>query len=359
MSGQTTRQMIALYEQEASPTMFLSGLLRSPARNFHTTEEVEFDIIRSGEDVATVITDLSTGGNLNELDGYTNKSFKPPIFQEQAALNSFDLIKRQAGVDPFQSPDFQANATLKAFSLIRKLDDMVRRAVELQASQMFQTGVLTLLNKAGVASYSLDYKPKVTHFPTVAISWSSGSSDKLGDIQSLGNVIRQDGLSDPNMLIFGETAWSQFINDTNVLAQLDTRRVGIGEIRPENRGEGAVFQGFIWIGSYRYEMWTYTGRYKHPTTGVPTKFIADDKVIVMDGSARFDLTFGAIPLINTGQPPALPGLPQRMNSTTGGFGITTNSWVTQNGTSLFVSAGSRPLCIPTAIDRYGAIDTTV
>ena len=358
MSGQTTKQMISLYEQEASPTMFLSGFFQTPARNFHTTEEVEIDIRRSGEDVATVITDLSTGGNVNEMSGYTNKNFKPPIYQEEGALNSFDLIKRQAGDNPFQNPDFQANATLAAFSQIRKLDDMVRRAVELQASQVLQTGTLTLLNKAGAAAYSLDYKPKATHFPTVPASWS-GASDKIGDLQTLGNVIRADGLSDPNILVFGEGAWTNFINDTAVQAILDKRNINVGEVRPETRGQGAVFQGRIWIGSYVYEMWTYTGRYKHPTTGVSTKFIDDDKVIMMDSGARLDLTFGAIPLISTGQPPALPGLPQRLNSTTGGFGITTNSWVAANGTSLHVSAGSRPLCIPTAIDRYGALDTII
>ena len=61
MSGSTTKRMISAYIQMAAPVMFLSGLFRSPAENFHTTEEVEIDIIRSDEDVSIVVQDLSTG----------------------------------------------------------------------------------------------------------------------------------------------------------------------------------------------------------------------------------------------------------------------------------------------------------
>ncbi len=52
MSGSTTRRMLAAYIQMAAPTLFLSGFFRSPPANFHTTEEVEIDIVRSDEDIA-------------------------------------------------------------------------------------------------------------------------------------------------------------------------------------------------------------------------------------------------------------------------------------------------------------------
>jgi hypothetical protein len=43
---------------------------------------------------------------------------------------------------------------------------------------------------------------------------------------------------------------------------------------------------------------------------------------------------------------ALPGI---------GMDIITNAWVTQDGTSLMVSASARPLTIPTAIDTIGCM----
>ena len=73
MSDTTTKVMLEAYKQERSPTMFLSGMFRSPRRNFHNSEEVEIDIVRSEEDVSIAIQDLSAGARLNSGDIYTKK----------------------------------------------------------------------------------------------------------------------------------------------------------------------------------------------------------------------------------------------------------------------------------------------
>lgn len=358
MSDQTTSRMLTAYFQDAAPTSFLSGFFQTPEQNFHNSEKVEIDIERSDEDIATVLTDLSTGAQLNSFDKYTNKEFTPAIYDEAATLNSFDLIKRMPGDNPFKDISFQANATVQAFKVFRKLENKVRRAVELMSSQVLQTGKLELNDSAGNPAFLLDYAPKVTHFPTVAIAWSAAGSTKLKDLQDLAEEIRSNGLHNPNVLVFGSLAWNEFIADTAVQALLDNRRIVLGGIRPENRGNGAHFKGTLWVGDFEFEMWTYTGRYKHPVTGVKTKFMDDNKVIMLDSEARYDLTFGSIPLIERrGQ--VLTGLPERMVSTSNGFGMTTNSWVEVNGKSLSVSAGTRPLVIPTAIDTYGCLTTIV
>ncbi len=357
-STRTTVRMIQAYFQESAATMFLSSFFRTPAENFHASEEVEIDIERSDEEIATVITDLSAGGNVNVSDQYTNKRFKPPVYKEIGTLNAYDLMGRNPGDNPFESVEFQVNATKRAFAIFRKLEKKVRRAVELMSSQVLQTAVLTLRDEEGNSAYQLNFSPKSTHFPTAAIAWNNGSSTKRGDIDALAQVIRTDGLSDPDVLIFGEVAWEQWITDPEILALLDNRRVGVGETKPESRGEGATFQGFMWIGNYRYEMWTYSGRYKDPADGVTKKYLNDEKVIMMASNARMDLTYGSIPLIQR-QGPGLSFLPDRMTSTGEGFGMTTNSWVNNEGTSLNVSAGTRPLTIPTAIDLYGCLDVNI
>src|SRR6056297_1909079 len=166
MSGNTTRRMISAYFQEASPTAFFSGMFQTRPENFHSSEEVEIDIVRSEEDVSIVIQDLSTGYRMNSDDLYTNKGFKPPIHKEAIPLNAFDLIKRMPGENPFQSPDFRANVITKMFSGMRKIERKIRRSIELQASQVLQTGVVTLTDINGAALYTLDYAPKTAHFPT-------------------------------------------------------------------------------------------------------------------------------------------------------------------------------------------------
>lgn len=357
MSDQSTKRIIEMYMEEAEAPMFLSGFFQTPPRNFHTSEKVEIDIIRDDEDVAIVITDLSVGGRLNEATEYTNKAFTPPIFNEMGAIKAYDLIKRTPGVDPFQDPNYGANALREAVKIFRRLERKIRRAIELMASQVLQTGTLTLIDQNGTALYTLDFKPKATHLATAAAAWS-GPSDKLKDIEDLAVVVRRDGKRQPKVLIFGKTAWKHWLDDENVRARFDQSALNIAQLMPQPRGTGATFQGFVWIGNYRFEMWTYDGWYKHPQTGALTPYVEDDNVIMLSEGGRLDLSFGAIPRIAAPDPRAMPFLPPRMSSPERGLDLTTNAWITPDGKSLMVEAGTRPLTIPTAIDTFACLDTS-
>lgn len=363
MSGTTTTRMIRVYNQMAQPTLFLSGFFQSPPENFHTSEEVEIDIVRSDEDVSIVIQDLSTGYRMNSDDLYTNKGFKPPIHKEAITLNAFDLIKRMPGQNPFESPDFRANLIGRMFNGMTKIERKIRRAMEQQASQVLQTGIITLTDSAGVALFTLDYKPKATHFPTAGVSWASATgAQKIADINSLAEVVRNDGLADPDQLILGIDAFENFISDTAIQARFDIRRIDLGTISAfEMRGNGGTFRGIVEIGNYRYDVWTYGGRFKDAQTGNKVQFIDSGKIIVRASSGRLDATFGAIPnigsMLGAQATNLLPELPGRVSNVDGGMDLFTNAWLSQDGEQLFGGIGARPLMIPTAIDTYGCLDT--
>lgn len=363
MSGNTTKRMIRAYQQMAQPMLFLSGLFQSPPENFHTSEEVEIDIVRSDEDISIVIQDLSTGYRMNSEDLYTNKGFKPPIHKEAMPINSFDLLKRMPGQNPFQSPDFRANVILRMFNGMTKIERKIRRSIEVQASQVLQTGVVTLTDINGNALYTLDYKPKASHFPTAGTSWATATgAQKLADINSLAEQIRNDGLADPDQLIMGVDAFENFISDADVQKRFDIRRIDLGTISAmEMRGNGGTFRGIVEIGNYRYDVWTYGGRYKDPQTGNKVQFVDPGKIIVRASSGRLDATFGAIPNIGSlmgGQASQLlPELPSRVSNAAGGMDLFTNAWLSADGEQLFGGVGARPLMIPTAIDTFGCLDT--
>ena len=357
MSDASTKRMIEMYLEEATAPMYLSGSFQSPPRNFHNTEEVEFDVLRDDEDVAIVIQDLSVGARSNESNRYTNKSFIPPIYDEEGAITAFDMIKRQPGVDPFQDPNFAANAFNEASRVFRKLEKKIRRAVELMSSQVLQEGKLDLKDQAGVSLFEMDFKPKASHFITTGVSWIGGAGDPLNDLDVLAQDVRRDGKRTPDRLTFGRLAFDDFISNAEVQTRLDNRRMVLGEVAPQARGEGATFQGFVWIGHYRFEMWTYDGFFTDPATGLSTPYVTDDFVIMQSTGARMDLTFGAIPQIIRPDSRALAFLPPRISDTGVGVDLTTNAWFTPNNRNLMVSAGTRPLTIPTAIDTYGRIDT--
>lgn len=357
MSTKATKRMLAAYFQSAPPSGFLSGMFLSPPRNFHDTEEVEIDIVRSEEDVSIVVTDISTGYRMNSADIYTNKSFKPPIHKEAVTINANTLLERVAGDDPFADVTFQSRLTARVMQALPKPERKIRRAIELQASQVLQTGIVSLTDGAGNVLYTIDYKPKATHFPNAATAWDDENADPIADLENLCDVIREDGLAIADQAIFGADAWNAFRQNASVQALLDNRRMVLGGVAPVSRGDGAKFLGFVEAGDCRLEMWLYGGRYKDPQTGNSTRFVDPVKVIVRDSAGRMDATFGAIPRIVPPDSRILPFLPPRISNVRGGMDMFTNGWLDQQGENLSVGVGSRPLMIPTAIDTYGCLDT--
>lgn len=357
MSDASTTRFTRLYMEEAEAPMFLSGFFQSPPENFHNSEKVEIDVLRDDEDVAIVLTDMTTGARENETTQYVNKGFTPPIFDEAGTISAYDTIKRQPGQDPFQDPNFALNAANQAFRVFRKLEKKIRRAVELMSSQVFQTGVVTLKNAAGTTLYTLDFKPKSTHVVTVGTAWAVNGStgSPLADLSSLATVVRRDGKRQPTKLIFGTSAMQRFLANADVKAQLDNRSMVLGQVAPQTRGEGATFQGWVWIGHYRFEMWMYDGFYRDPVTGNHTDYVGTNNVIMMCDGARLDLSYGSIPMIVPPEQRVLSFLPPRMSDSGRGLDLTTNAYVSQNGKQLIVECGTRPLAIPTAIDTFACL----
>lgn len=361
MSDSVTKRMLRAYTQDPVPTLFLSGMFQSPPENFHTTEEVEIDIERSDETVSVAISDLSTGYRMNSIDEFTNKGFKPPINKEASPINSFDLLKRTVGSNPFEQPDFRANLIVRVIRSLKINEGRVRRSGEWQASQVLQTGIVTLTDSNGAAVFTIDYKPKVTHFPTVGTTWDNAGADPITDLDGLGDTIRNDGLSDPDQLVFGRTAWNEFTGNAIVQKHFDVRRMDLGTVSSQKRGQGATFKGTIAIGSYMYDMFVYNGKYIDPQTLVKTDFVDPGKVIMRAESGRLDATFGAIPnigaMIGGGSASRLPEISGRISNVQGGMDLFTNVWISEDGEQLFAGVGTRQLMIPTAIDTYGCLTT--
>lgn len=362
MSDAITRKMIRLYRQMASPMMFFTGLFRSDPMNFFSTEEVEFDILRTDEEIAIAVTSLSSDYRDNEVSQYTNKSFKPPIFKERILLNAYDMLKRMPGRTPFEDPAFRSDLGVMMLRNMVEIQNKVMRTVELQASQAMQTGTVTLGDAEGNPLYTVDFQPKATHFPTSSTTWGQAGDDKLGDIEALVDQVRDDGLMDPEDIIFGEDAWREWLQDEAVAKLFNKEGLNLASVmRPDVRGMGGKYHGTITIGNYSFNMWSYNGRYIDPQTRVKTKYLDPGKVWVGNMNSRFDAVFGAVPnfneLFNIGSGRLLPELPSRFSLTDQGADMFTNVWTSGDGQQLFGGIASRPLMVPTAIDQYGCLDT--
>ena len=358
MAVELTREgWLQLFIQMRSPSGFLSRHFTIKPGGVYNGGKVAIDIKRFGEAVAVAIKKC-TGPNLNDIDIFTTKEFEPPAYGEAFPLDVCELVERMEGVDPYTAAytEFAGQLVAKMAQGFTQIDDMIKRAVELQASQILQTGILTLTDDNGATVYTLDFKPKATHFPTAVADWS-GASDKLADLEALAEVIRSDGKVDPDKLIFGAQALRLFLADTVVKDLLDNRRIEMAEIAPEFRDSGATFYGHIWIGTYKFEMWAYPETFTSPETGDPVKYITTDKVIMLSSRTRLDMTSARVPLPLGPDPRVASLVPGRLSSREEGFDVTPNVYTTPNGKQIWGELESRPLLIPVQIDGFGCLDT--
>ena len=360
MANEETKTMLRGYVSRSTPRMFLSGMFQSPPENYFNTEKVEFDIMRSGEEVAIVITDMNTGSRMNSDDEFANKEFTPPIYSESFALSAFDAMKRQFGENSYVDPRFEAAKVSKSLRMSRKIREKIMRGMELQASQIIQTGKVSLTDSAGLVLYELDYKPKTSHFTDSSAAWDGGSAAIEKDIVDISEVIRDDGLDDPDELLMGSTAYRVAMNDSKFKEKFFIDRSLIGRNEPmKPRGDGGFYRGYVELGNYRFDIYTYGARYNHPQTGTKTQFIDPKKVVVRSSGARMDTMFGAVPLAAPVDPRAVPYLPTRISESGRGIDFWPNAYISQNNKQIMVELACRPLLVPTAINTFGCINTQI
>lgn len=367
MSDASTSHFIGSYVEQAEAPQFLSGFFQTPQENFYTTEKVEIDIERDGEEIAVVVTDLSTGGRLNEESVYSNKAFLPPILQEIGVISAYKTMSRQPGVNPYSDPNYGLVAMNQAFKIGRKLEKKIRRTIELMCGQVLADGAVTLIDDAGNSLFTLDFQAKASHKAICGTTagygaaWSTANGTGvtcLADLGLMAKTIRRDGRKNPKDIVMGVTALQLFKGNADVQKQLisNYNSQGLGSfVAPQRRGsDGATFVGRVVVDLYEFNVWGYDGVYKHPQAGTLTPYV-DETHVLMLSDGRLDLSYGAIPRIIEPDARAMPFLPQRISNSQLGLDLTTNAWFTPDGQNLMVSFGTRPLPIPTAIDTFGRI----
>jgi hypothetical protein len=369
MTGTDTIRMLSVYEQEVARPRYISTWFETPADCFHDSTTVEYDIIRNGQDIAVPVPSAESGPRLMEETTSVNKGWTPITFKYESRISAGEVKKRLAGQDPYTDPAAGVALSQIVFRRARKLENMLRDAVEELCSQVVQTGTITAADDANqtVAGpynfFPLDASGTLASgdlIVTTGTEWAAdgATGDPIGDLLTLSNNMRDRGYN-PTQAIFGQTAWQRFLANTKVKDHANFRRVNLIDVNPTPAPEGATRQGMYAINDYAYEFFTYNGTYKKPYGGTITPYLAVDKVVLRaptPGGLR--LTFGEIDYFEQARDArALPYLPRmQFNSPSTRFGMTMYAYFTPDQQTLVISCGTRVLPIPVAIDSFACID---
>lgn len=344
--------MMAAYDERvatAMPGMFFSSLFgKDPTeRRTFEGEKVDVDIIRDQRRAAIDVIRGGGQGNVNFAQRYTTKEYTPPLYWEEAPITASMLNKRLPGVDPYQATGRMAALITHATSVQREQTLKILREKERMGAEALLSGTVTLVN-----TESLDFKKKTAHSVTPGTKWDN-SGDPIGDIESIADTIFQNGKMKPNTLVFGQEAWTAFINNGSVQTYLDNRRIEPGRLEPDSEIDGAKRWGRVDIGPYQFDIYIYNDFYVN-ASGANTEYMTGDSVIVMNRNARLDQVFAAVEVLPEFtaryDEMGLPRLPQFVTGEIIPFVYE------KAPTAIMAGVQSAPLLIPTAIDTIGTLD---
>ena len=350
MSDIFQRAMLEAYEEGVSSDpeqYFLSNLFREEV--ISPVDEIELDVIRGSRVIAADVTRGGGVGNTNYVNQYTNKSYKVPLYWEQTPITASMLNKRVPGMDAFRSPSMSEAAKI-GYHVGRAQSEQVKkikRAIELQAAQALQTGIVTLKN-----ADNIDFHKDATLNNVPGVKWDNANGLPIDDIEALAVEIFQKGKIKPNTAIFSQNAWVAFRKNTSVQSFFDKRFIEPGILRPEETVLGATLQGRISIGDFMLNLYTYNGFYEN-SSGTNVSYMNTETVIVMNSLAQLAKGYGATEvLVESREDYRNLGLPELPEFVAGAY---VPFYYTMYPSTMYAGVQSAPIVIPKAIDTIGTI----
>ena len=366
MSVTETIQLVAPYMEEDDGPLALSSLFSVPADGIHNKDKVEFHIRRTSRLVALPQRDATTGYRMNGLKGFDIKTVKPTVYKEGLSVSADEVIAgRSLGRTPYESPAFMARVSEVVAPTVTEMIMMIKRAIEIQASQILTAGTVTLTDGTGTV-YSEDFQCLATHFPNASVAWTtSATAVPFTDIANLCDVIERNGKRKVRRAIVNSTGFddmkttTQFKNGasgdyTGEIYKLDMEA---SPVYPA-LGNGAIFQGVLRIrGGRRIDLYVYDEWYE-TDAGVKTDYVGDAQCI-LEASPRLDATFGAINKFGIDSEAASVGqrITGRASMRDRLADLSYNMWFSDNREVFNFGVGTRPALAPITRDCFGCITT--
>lgn len=338
-----TKSLADVYRETNTATLFLQGFFKVKES---ATKEVSIEVIRGNEKVAVDVL-RGTQGNRNTISTFTEKIFIPPYFREYFDATDLDFYDRLFGTENSDINSITFRSWLEIISdKLRMLQSKIERAYEIQAAQVFQTGIVTLVN-----GDNIDFKRKVGSMVVAADFWNTGPSNPFTDLEAGGTFLRKVGKAGGNLfnVIMAGEVLDAFLNNGEVTTRADVRRFMLDDISaPRKVALGQTYHGRVSAGAYSFDLWTYAQFFDdRAAANASTPYIDANNLVILPQDPNFVHAFAGVPFLRT-MPEGSP-LPQMMDRTQGQYVI--GNYIDQILESHVFDIKSAGLPIPTAVDQ--------
>lgn len=309
---------------------------------------VDIRVKRGSRKIATDVVRFTEGKGTKNTP-ITESKYLPPYYELEYFFNRDEIYMRSLEFGTLASP--QANKLIGENALDNMVEQrkMIERAIRLQHSQVFQTGIITLTN-----GDSIDFKRKAESMVDVNVAndyWSDATNAKpLNDIAAGGEFLRNVGtaLGNELNLVTRSSNITRLLATAQVKEKADFRwieRMNIGF--PEfTESTGFTFHGNISAGDFRVNLWSYDDIYENED-GTNSYYLDEANVILLPKNFEGKTVFGALPgMSNT----SIGGMETKVPSAVEAEFLIV-PFYNERTISSGIKMSSAPIVIPLTIDR--------
>lgn len=343
-----TQTLITKFSDSKDPKQGLAAFFPTKTTS---TKLISIEVERNLQTVA-VDVQRCTDPVRNLFSRSTEKIFEPPYYNESFDFTSCDRYDVTFAMNNGPTKVDAQMLLRDSLSKVKKLKNKIIRAIEIQRSQVLQTGIVILKN-----GDSIDYKRKASSLKVLsgASLWNAPTTcNPFTDLKDGMDFLREEGLSGGTTVnaIFGSNAFQNFMASNVVKEQGQWRKINRIDLNmPQfDNVSGMVFQGQIATGDYIVNIWTYNEFYVDPITQVRTKFIDVNNVVLIADDFEGFTAFAGVPAI-LGD--TLNG--QYVAPIEGEFYV--RDVIDQVKMSWDFIISSAPLVVPVSIDRIYTVKT--
>lgn len=339
--GVFTNMMLAAYKERIPVSGFLRSFFSSMTSD---TKYVSIEVQRGTEKIAVDVL-RGVAGKRNTFSKSSEKFFQPPMYNENfdaTQLDRYDLVFGQnANISPATIGYLSSDVADKYI----QIRDKIERAKELQAAQVFETGVV-VTNQGD----NIDFKRKSTSLVDLkANPWSTASTDVEAQLVGAAEFIRKTGKNgNPvfNLIISG-TAWIALKKTNYFKDNAEYRQVKLIDINlPQAEAFGAAYHGQITAGAYIFNVWTYDEGYED-ANGTWTRYTNEKKMVIIPTmGAKFVFSHAGIPAIIRDMKNV--EFPEYIKNIAGEYWM--NNFIDPQAKSHTFELLSAPLAVPVTVD---------
>lgn len=313
-------------------------------RNVETfvTETVDVDYKKGNRKLAPFVH-RRIGGKTVPNTGYETKIYTPPLIAPDKVTSVDNLLKRQAGENPFSGRTPAERAVVKMAADFHELDEMITRREEWMCAQVIFTGSIPVIGEGIEETISFDFTNNET-ITTAAKKWNNAGSDPIADLKRWRKIVQKNGFVNCDICIMADDVAEAFVNHEKVRKLLDTKGYDLATIKPRELPNGVTYVGTIHgegLDIYTYSEW-FLDDWTDPSAPEQKPLVPDGELALLSTAAEYSMYYGATTLIDK---------KTEEFYTVEGARVP-DSWAERKPARRFLQLNSNPLPVPHEVDSW-------